>query len=267
MFYSSKKAYNRYVKNISHVLPGTCGFDDSGELYPSRELTHVARTIAGNKILLGFSGKDSLALWLYLREQGFEIIPYTLYVVPGLRADIDALNYYQDFFKTKIYNLPHPFFYEMLNAYQWQPPHKAGMLVNLRLPEFDFALIEQTLANENGLGENYLAAVGCLASDNLGRNSFIKRSGTIGLAHRRYYFGIWDWRQAQVLNIIQRYDAKLSYHYRVWGSTGTGFEYSDLKAMREKMPEDYARVLQWFPLLDLEFMRFDVVSKWQTESR
>lgn len=257
------------MKSIRNAEVSTAGFNADGNLYTSAELVPVARALAGNKIVLGFSGKDSLAMWLYLRERGFEIVPYMLYTVPGLQIDLTMREYYQDFFGQKIYYLPHPLFYEMLNAYQWQPAHRAAMMVNFDLPWFDFALVEDELAKENGLGDNYLAAVGYLATDNLGRNSFINRSGTLGHKHRKYYFAIWDWTFKDVMAKIRQHGVKLPRHYRIWGNTGTGrpFEYLGLKALREQAPDDYRRVIKWFPLLDLEFFRYEVVSKWQTESK
>lgn len=253
------------MKTISNAQPGTCGFDENGKLYSSAQLIDVVRKEYGNRLILGFSGKDSLAMWLYLREQGFEIIPYMLYTVPNLRIDLEAREYYEKFFSTKITYLPHPLFYEMLNNYQWQPAHRAAMFVNFDLPHFDFAGIEDQIAEEQGL-DKYLAAVGYLASDNLGRNSFINRSGTLGIVHRKYYFAIWDWRFQDVMGIIHKYKVKLSRHYRIWGNTGTGrpFEYVGLKALRDQAPDDYARVIKWFPLLPLEFYRYEVVSKWQS---
>jgi hypothetical protein len=253
------------MKSISNAQPGTAGFNLEGKLYDSRALVDVARAQVGNKLLLGFSGKDSLAAWLFLREQGFEIVPYMLYTVPGMKIDLEARAYYEDFFQTKIYYLPHPYFYTMLRNMEWQIPHQAATLKRLDMADFDFAGIEGLLAEENGLDpDNYFSVVGYLASDNLGRNSFINRSGTLGLKHRRYYFAIWDWHYADVMGIIDRSKCRLPRHYRIWGNTGTGrpFEYTGLKRLREHVPEDYQRVLKYFPFLDLEMFRYEVVSKW-----
>jgi len=256
------------MKSIANAAPGTAGFDATGKLYPSAELADVARAMVGNKLLLGFSGKDSLAAWLYLRERGFEIVPYMLYTVPGLQIDLDARAYYEDFFQTKIYYLPHPYFYSMLRALEWQTPHQAATLNRLDMAVFDFAGVEDLLAEENGLDPaNYFSVVGYLASDNLGRNSFINRSGTLGLKHRRYYFAIWDWRYQDVMGIIRRSKCKLPRHYRIWGNTGTGrpFEYEGLKRLKALAPDDYERVIKWFPMLPLEFFRYEVVSQWQSK--
>jgi hypothetical protein len=222
----------------------------------------VKEIIGGNKILLSFSGKDSLAMWLFLREQGFEVIPYTLYTVPHLSFEDEALHYYQVLFGQKIYNLPHPYFYSMLLYAEWQPPDQARTLFNMHLTEYDFADLEDLIALENNLdAANYFSAVGYRASDSLGRRSFIDLQGPLGFARRRFYFAIWDWSTAQVMDIIRRYDVRLPRHYRIWGNTGTGrpFEYLGLKALQKQSPEDYERVKKWFPLIDLELFRYEQV--------
>lgn len=66
------------------------------------DLIKRVKEITGDTILLSFSGgKDSIAMWLYLREH-FEIIPYFLYWVPGLSFVEESMAYYEDFFDTEI---------------------------------------------------------------------------------------------------------------------------------------------------------------------
>jgi len=228
----------------------------------SADLLDVARGITGDKLLLSFSGKDSLAMWLYLRENGFSIIPYLLYTVP-LRIDVEMREYYQDFFGQKIYFLPHPIFYHMLALNRFQPPHIAARLTKLDLPFYDFKAIEDVLASENGM-ENYLSAVGYLAGDQAGRRSFIVRSGPIGITNRKYYMAIWDWKASQVMDKMHQYKVKLPYHYRVWGNTGTGrpYEYLGLKELEKFCPDDYELLLKWFPLKSVEKFRYEVVNEY-----
>jgi tRNA(Ile)-lysidine synthase TilS/MesJ len=41
--------------------------------------------VISQKVLLAFScGKDSLATWLQLRDDGFEVVPYFCYLIPDL---------------------------------------------------------------------------------------------------------------------------------------------------------------------------------------
>lgn len=96
---------------------------------PSSEQIRADLADEGNPVLLGFSrGKDSLAAWLALREAGVRVVPYHLYLVPGLTFVADSLAFYEDFFDTKIINLLHPSLYRWLNSFLFQPPERCGII-------------------------------------------------------------------------------------------------------------------------------------------
>jgi hypothetical protein len=249
----------RHHKSKRNSIAGNPSFYPDGRLIPSTDLVDVVCGISGNKMLLGISGKDSLAMWLYLRERKVEIIPYFLYTVPHMSFDDEMLFYYEKFFKTKIYRLPHPFFYQMLINGEYMAPDAAVRVGAMDLWHFDWNDVENILAEDNHLPANYFSAIGYRAADSLGRRSFIELKGTLGLKKRHYYFAIWDWNLAQTLGIIERYNCKLSRSYQIYGSTGDGFFYSDIILLRDKSPQDYKKVLEWFPLLEAELFRYEQV--------
>lgn len=247
------------VRVSTNQLNSALGFGSDGMPLPSPDLVPLARQIAGERLLLSFSGRDSLALWLYLREQGFELVPYWCYTVPGLSYDEEMLDYYERWFDTHIIRLPHPRTYELFYARAWMPPHTAAMLGAARLPRFEFADIERRLAGQLELGDNYLSAVGIRAADNLMRLRLVRQMGPIGLKRRRYYYGIWDWKTADVRDCLNHYGIKLSASYRHFGSTGDGIDYRFVRYLKDHLPDDYQRVLDVFPLVDLELFRYEQV--------
>lgn len=236
------------------------GFGRDGMPLPSPELVPLARAIAGDTLLLALSGRDSAAMWLYLRELDFRIVPYWCYTVPHLSYDDEMLDYYERYFDTHIIRLPHPRTYELLRAGDWMPPRAAAIAVNANLVRFEFADIEARLAAEYGLGENYLCAVGMKAADNLMRLRMIRQMGPIGVRKRRYYYAIWDWKTADVREQLHRHNLKLSRSYRYFGSTGDGIDFRFLRYLKDNLPEDYQRVLDVFPLADLELFRYEQVA-------
>ncbi len=236
------------------------GMSPDGWPLPSEELIPIVRENAGNRLLLSFSGRDSLAAWLYLREHGFELIPYWCYSVPGLSYDTQMLDYYEREMGVHIIRLPHPRLYEHLGAGSWQPLENWRVLYWSRLPRYDFADIEQLLARQFGLGDNYLSVVGIKASDNLMRLRLIRQMGPIGTKRRHYYYAIWDWKTADVKEHIQRHGMKLSRAYLHYGSTGDIIEYYWLAYLRDNLPDDYQKVLDLFPLADLELFRYEKVA-------
>lgn len=55
------------------------------------------------EVALSFScGKDSIVSWLYLRERGIKVHPYYFALCPDLPMVKTALEYYENFFDTKI---------------------------------------------------------------------------------------------------------------------------------------------------------------------
>lgn len=241
------------------------GMGEDGKPLAGVELMETVRRLRGDKLLLSFStGKDSLASWLYLRDH-FEIIPYYLFWVPGLSWVDEALAYYEEWFGQHIIRMPHPIFYKYLNMYAYQTPERVATLMALDLPDFSYADIENILAQWAGLDEPF-AAVGMRAADNIDRRNMILQKGAIGMKRRRYYYPIWDWNIEQVAGIILEHDVKLPKDYEYWGRTIAAFDYQYIKPIATHFPEDFERIKQWFPLIDLELMRYDEVGHGKSQN-
>lgn len=212
-------------------------------------------------MLFSFSmGKDSLAAWLWLRETApeIEMIPYFLFWCPGLQFVERSLAYYEQALGIRIIRLPHPLFYRMLRSLAYQPPERAGRIMALDLPEFDYADIDDLLAIDRGLPEDVFCVVGMRVADNLQRLRLIRQMGALGFRHRRYYYAIWDWKIEQVANIIRRHDIALPPDYLHWGRTLAAYDFQFLAPLKRAFPDDYGRLLNWFPLLEAELFRYEM---------
>ncbi len=235
-------------------------FNTDGTLKSGDSLIELARQFTGDTILLSFSrGKDSVATWLYLRDK-FNVIPYYLYLIPGLSWEMDSLAYYEDYFKTKILRIPHPTFYDMLANYAYQTPERVPILTAMNLPSYDFATVDAIIARRFGL-DDFLCAMGIRASDNLERRRLIHQMGVIGIGKkRRFFYPIWDWNVERVGSVIKRAGVKIPRDYILYGRTVVALNYRRLIVIREHFPDDYQKILQWFPLLDLEIFRYEKVA-------
>lgn len=237
-------------------------FLPDGEPVPSADLFDVVARLQENdrRVLLSFSGKDSLAAWCYLLEHGFEPIPYWCYIVPGLSYDDEMIAYYENHFHTHIYRFLHPAGYSLLRGLSYQPPDAAPAVLRLDIPAgIDFAFIERQIIDALSLRPDTFTAVGIRAADNLMRNRLVHQMGPLGLKHRRYWWAVWDFSLDDTMGMIRRYGLKLSRAYSIWGSTGDILDYPILKIMKEKAPEDYQKVLQMFPMIDVEMFRYEKV--------
>lgn len=237
-------------------------FTAAGDPVASLDLFDVVTSLQGGdrRALLSFSGKDSLAAWLYLREHDFEVIPYWCYSVPGLSFDDEMIQYYEDYFQTHIYRFLHPASYGLLYALAWQPPDTVAPILRMRIPRnVDFAYIERQIIETLGLREDTFTAVGIRARDNLMRNRLVHQMGPLGLRRRRYWWAVWDFSLDDVLGIIRRHGVKLSRAYSIWGATGDIWDYRILKTLQEKEPADFARIVEMFPLIQAELFRYEQV--------
>lgn len=241
--------------------PDSRCFDANGAPLAGAALLQRVREIGGDRLLFSFSmGKDSLAAWLWLRREApdLELIPYFLYWCPGLSFVEKSLAYYERLFDRHIIRLPHPLFYKMFRSGAFQPPERMGKIMALDLPEFDYSDIDRLLAHDYNLPADFFCVVGMRAADNLQRLRLIQQMGALGFRKRHYYYPIWDWKIEQVAEIILAGDVALPADYWYWGRTLAAFDYQYLKPLAEVYPQDYERLLFWFPLLETEFFRYEM---------
>ena len=236
-------------------------FTATGEPVPSLELFDIVAGLQGSRrVILSFSGKDSLAAWLYLREHGFDVVPYWCYSVPGLSFEDEMIEYYETAMQCKIYRFLHPASYGLLSGLCWQPPDAVSAMLGMRLPRgIDYAFIEGQIQEAESLAPETFTAVGIRAKDNLMRNRLVHQMGPLGLKHRRYWWAVWDFSMDSVMAIIRKNGLKLSRAYSIWGATGDIWDYPALKALKEKEPADFSKIEQMFPLIGAEFYRYEGV--------
>lgn len=226
-------------------------------LPPSDELAETVKREGVHDLILYFScGKDSIAMWLWLRDKGFDIHPVYLYTVPGLRSDAENLAYYEAFFGQHILRFPHPILYQMLNDMTYQPPERVAQIEAWRLPNFGFADIDFAISSSYKL-DPYYAAMGMRAKDNLERRMMMYQNGVLGKKNRRYYYAIWDWSVEQVSQIIIENKCKIPKAYQFAGRTIAAIDYYYMRPFREAYPDDYEKYLEWFPMLEAEFFRYE----------
>jgi len=226
------------------------------ELMPSDELVRKVKSEVDDLILYFSCGKDSIAMWLYLQDKGFNIHPVFLYTVPGLRSDNENIAYYENYFGQHITRLPHPLFYQMLNDLVYQPPERCAQILAWRLPEYRFADIDAVVAYDLNL-PSYYSAMGMRMADNLDRRMMMYQNGVLGSKTRKFYYAIWDWTVDQVGEIINKHNCKLPKAYQYSGRTLAAIDYYYIKPFRDHYPDDYEKVLFWFPLLEAEFYRYE----------
>lgn len=215
---------------------------------------------AGRPVLLSFSrGKDSLAAWLALRDANVAVIPYHLYLVPGLKFVEDSLAYFAGRFgcDEPILNLPHPSLYRWLNALTYQPPERCAVIEAAHLPEYTYRELNDLVRQHYGLPEDTWVCDGVRAADSPNRRMALKSHGPINTASHTQKV-VWDWRKADVMRAIETAGVQLPPDYLWFGRSFDGLDRRFLSKLKTYAPDDYRRVLDWFPLAELDTYRADL---------
>lgn len=239
------------------------GIDENGELLAGPAMWEYVREEFGEQILLSISGKDSLAMWLALREWGgFDILPFYMFWVPGSPYESRVVDHYEQFFGQRILRLPAPMHYWMLNNSIFQAPHNVAKIQAMNLVDFDFADVEEVICHYYKRPGAY-TAVGMRAADTIHRRNLMIQKGTIGTGRRRYFFAIWDWNLERTCQKIVESGIKIPKWYDL-GSIGTtpiAWDYKFIEPLKRTDPEGWETYLKWFPLADLEIFRHEQVGQ------
>jgi hypothetical protein len=215
---------------------------------------HVADSSNGVCLLAFSTGKDSIGAYIQLRRYFDKIVPFYLYSVPGLDFVESSLEYYEDIIKERIIRLPHPSFYRWLNNFVFQAPQNCRVIEELRLPDFDYQDIQRVIIEDYNLPFDLLAASGVRQYDSLNRWTAVNRYGALNESKQTFY-PIFDWKKDRLLSEIAASGIQLPVDYLMFGRSFDGLDYRFLEPIRKHFPADYDRILEFFPLADLEIAR------------
>lgn len=242
-------------------------FEGVGSHWPKSSEIRASYAESGEKIMLSFSrGKDSITAWLAMLESGIKpenIVPVYYYRIPGLQFTMDSLEYFEQKFQTRIVRMPHPSLFSMWNEMVFQPPNRTGIIEAANMPMPTYQDIEQLLRDDLKLPADTFVATGVRASDSIQRRTFIKKSGPITHSKKRVAI-VWDWTKGECYDYIARCGVELPVDYELFagkqarsGRTFDGLAAQFLGPIRDNMPEDYERILEWFPLADIDLFRHE----------
>lgn len=236
-------------------LPGIKSQPD-GIILDSAKLLPWVRQEYGPRQLLAFSrGKDSIAAWLHMREYFEEIVPLFWYLIPDLEFELESLDYFERFFGCKIHRYPNPKLNLMLNSFLFQPPERCAVIEAAELPEFDRESTWDDLCGEMGI-DVIPNATGVRATDSPMRRMSYNQYG-LWRPQSRTYMPIGDWNKARTMEIITRSGCKLPADYDLFKRSFDGIDYRFTAPLKKHRPRDYQKILEWFPLLELDLFRYE----------
>ncbi len=212
----------------------------------------------GDRALLSFSaGKDALAAALALREHYEEVVPFYMYLVPGLSFVEESLGYYErKLFKRPVLRVPHPSFLRWTKTHLFTDPVKAASVDELEIPQLSFTDLEVMVRQEEDLDPDCLVATGVRAEDGPIRMMAIRKYGPITLSKKKWHPN-WDCSKREVVDVIAKEGLKLSAEYQWMKRSFDGIHVGYLGPIKKNAPQDYQRILDWFPLVEAEVWRHE----------
>lgn len=218
--------------------------------------------MSGGVVGLAFSGgKDAIAAWVAMRESGLftRIVPVYKYLVPGISFVEENLRHCEDVFETPIIRMPHDALFRWLRNFVFQPPERCALIEGLDIPIVTFQDIFDEVSKQNNLPVLW-QATGVRAADSPLRRTAYSKYGAVNY-RALSFMPIADMQKAELVALLTKHKIRLSPEYRMFGRTLDGISRQYLAPIREYYPDDYARIIWWFPLADLEFYRYQLTRR------
>lgn len=240
----------------------------NGHLPSGAEVTRIMRKQQENALLSFSLGKDSIAVWLAIHGKFKRIVPYYLYLIPGLSFIEEAIRYYERKFDTRIYQYPHPSLARMLNNNIFQHPINVPVIESAELYEGDYMDINAMCCEDAGIPADTYVATGVRAADSPLRRVAFTKHGVIS-HNRRIFYPVWDWTKQDVIDACRNNGVALPMDYKVFGRSFDGIDLRFLLPIRKHYPQDYKKILEYFPMADVEIARYEFALRkgWQPKKK
>lgn len=231
----------------------------------SEQVIAQIRSVTPDTLLAFSCGKDSIASWLAIRDHFDTIVPFYMYLIPGNLSFIEeSLQYYEDFFDTKIVRMPHDSLYRMLNGMTFQPPERLRFMQRLDLQEPNREDTAYAVAYDNDLdADEVFTAIGVRQNDSIQRRLAIQKHGAIN-ATQRHYYPVYDWSKQRLIDEIKKAGVKLPVDYNLFGRSFDGLDLRFIYQIKKHYPLDYQKILEWFPMVEVEIYRYEFAMKGHT---
>jgi 3'-phosphoadenosine 5'-phosphosulfate sulfotransferase (PAPS reductase)/FAD synthetase len=214
------------------------------------------------KVVCGFStGKDSVCCAAILRDLDVEYIPIYYYLLPNLEFVQRSIDMYERFFDIKIVQLPHPTFYAHIVNQDFQRRDMANWICDQKFYKIDFDEQINNYLEYIGDDTTRWNIVGVRAAESFQRRMTMRNSNGIDEDANKI-FPIYNWKVADVKEYLDKRNIPLTEDYKLWNRSYEGLSYRFVCGIKRFYPSDYKKLLEVFPLLDLEIFRYEQNKKY-----
>ena len=197
-----------------------------------------------------------------MREFGASnLCAFFMYFVKGLRCVETTIRWCERHYKIEVDYFPH---WTLGLAYKYAVymPHRTGASEWRDMKQGD---VENAERQKTGVD---WIAMGHRMTDSIERVAMLKRIGGLDVPGRRVY-PLWRWNEASVVSYLRARKIptppKLTILRR--SMNGVSFEEDTLLAIRDKFPDDYAKIVEVFPYSPAKLARYEMKKKsWKQDT-
>lgn len=232
--------------------------------YPkSKFFDELSKISKNKKIIVSFSlGKDSVVATQILIEAGFDVELVYQYLIPNLAFVNESIDYAENYFKKKIYQVAHPSLYRWLSNSVFQTEQTIKKINKWGAYTFDyddiFKLFFEDFSEQLNLDNDYYAT-GVCAADTPQRWINVKKFGPI-LHNKKKILPIYDHTRKETYSKIKLMKYKLPIDYKLFGRSFDGISYMYIKPIKDNFPNDFEKIKEFFPSIETLFIRQNIIN-------
>ena len=197
-------------------------------------------------VLVAFSGGKDSIVTLDLCVKYFKtVIPFFLYLVPGLAFQEKTLQWYERRYGLEIIRLPH---FEVSNFFRYGTFRE----YDFNVPIISVTDVYSYLRAETGIA--WIAA-GERINDSIVRRAMIKHSGTTDKKRGRFY-PVANWTKKEITHYLKVHKLRLGDDSKQYGFSFRSLDGAQLAFIAQKHPDDYKRILRVYPFAGAAVERF-----------
>lgn len=204
-----------------------------------------------DSVIVGFSGgKDSIVTLDLCFRYFKRVVPFFMYLVPGLEFQEKMLRWYENKYKTEIIRIPHFEVSEFLK-------YGSFTLYDQNVDVVGITDTYEYIRQKTGI---HWIAAGERCADSIVRNAMIKQSGSIDYKRGRFY-PIAYWKKNDVMQYIKLRRLYLSPEQKKLGFSFRSLSGNELAVIKERYPNDYKKILRVYPFAGAAVERFEKYGK------
>ena len=197
-------------------------------------------------VVLFSAGKDSLVCLDMATKVFRKVVPVFLYLLPGLKVIEDRLKWAEDRYQIKVQQFPHWTVFMLLRDEIYRDYNK-----NLSENIFAPTMQEMFMLIMHYMKSDYLIHGG-KKSDSIWRRRFFN------FEHDRLkgkiLYPLMDWMKYDVLAYLRLHHIPIPDTSK-GNATGVGLNTPSLCWLHDKYPDDFMRLLEWFPYAEAVIKR------------